>query len=307
MAQKKVRHKKNQKEKSDEIANNLAQINEYNTPSKAKIKIDIPERNEINKVLFIDTPCSLIQNIDAKEKPTSYYATKVEIKALEKLFNDYSMPKESWADLKFIWINMVFSNLYAPISDLNDLNTVKEMSDLYVAYDLLNEMKHGNVKIKSFNITYKKTDPKTRKNEITVDFKSNLSAVLFHKMVNAYINNPEYISNVIMLEEYKNKDKKSIQKKGDKKNNLSRSISHYNKKLNEYLNKRLYLIPHQIDIVKKIHLYDAHCKKIEKQYPQRKIDEFIGHLMQLSGLMNTINDHPDIVNETLSQRLKKRR
>jgi hypothetical protein len=290
--------KKNQNDIEKELEENRVSYSEYNTPGINKVSLIVCKKC-FKHDLFLEMN-SIYSELTNDNGFVNFYISKDEDISLEDLFLEFNIPSNLWISLKLAWLNMVFSQLLALRKDIIGSTNKKAMTDLYKAYDFFQEIAKGTIKVESFSFAHSIPVASGAHGKLinTKQFRGYLSSNLLLKVLKDFFESEKNMGTKMMYEQNRNADWTNLDKRGSKKNNKSQSISHYTKALRVYLNVELF--SNNLPPIDQIADFDNLRKKHKKLWPASAVNTFIGRLMQLSKLDDSIINETNIIKNDIA-------
>ncbi|MCF8255753.1 MAG: hypothetical protein K9H61_05050 [Bacteroidia bacterium] len=308
---------------NNKIAEDVKKEISFLVDGKDKTEFILPEKNHLNKGLFIYCPLRKITSNGKYSKDgeignvKQFYIDYSIMLKLNALFNDFKIPTNLHKDLIVAFLSMTFASTTNLSNDISMKEQIKGSKEFMELMEFLEGLTDNSLKIVEVKIRYKDTIKEKNSNTklSSENFKSlsiggNIGlnsvkdALLKYKAMEDY---------GILIKTY------GVYKKRGFPNLIGKSKNHekYNQEylasvIFDYLRNSLFKPLFQLNQLDDNKKFQTELKKYKGMYPRDKMYLFISKLMILSGLIHleAESDHTqqiDLIKKKLEKKLKDER
>jgi len=261
------------------------------------VEFNIPPETAWNRSLANHRP---LQKIDSSGKAdmagnlgkvTRFFVPIAEMKKVRLLFEEFRIPEHLHDNLIWSYLNMAFAASEASASDQEFLSIDHNLDQLNKTLDFLKEVKEQNLQITYVQMeavtTTKNKNFKPGKKQV-VKMSGRLD-IGFMEDVLALCEKVEAFESLNAFHEIEKKNGKPDLHMGHK-NSMKHAQSYYSRIIFRFLNKTLF--ESLGTLFNDLPALKSETTRLKKFYPDRQIYNFIGRLMELSGLLQIENGYP---------------
>jgi hypothetical protein len=297
------------------LAEDGARRNSFLIKREGMIEFKNPEENNLNRFLMHDRPFLSIDNGRASIDgplgiPLFYYFDPTEYERVIALFKRFEIPEPLFEDLLAAFLSLVFAETTAAFKANFHHEMAWKQKEASQVIELLAEFAADRKLLREVSLGYREILEPAERNKrpvlgklITKKIKGHIAIQFIEKVLQAYKSIEAYEIQKKwedMVKEYGVSDPNMGYKNPEKL-----AQSYYASVIFDYLTNNLYNTA--FDLLGKPDEYEKEVIRLKKLYSHRKVFQFIGELMILSGLLNVKEgtDKEDII-EVIEKKLVKK-